>query len=60
MTTEMTQSMDEAERERVSRRSALQRLVTPEDVAACIQYLMGDQGRNVTGAILTVDAGATA
>jgi 3-oxoacyl-[acyl-carrier protein] reductase len=60
MTTDMTQSLDPAERERVARRSALNRLVTPEDVAESVLYLLGDAGRNVTGSVLTVDAGSTA
>jgi 3-oxoacyl-[acyl-carrier protein] reductase len=60
MATEMTQALDGAERERVARRSALQRLVAPEDVAESVLYLMSDAGRNVTGTVLTVDAGATA
>jgi 3-oxoacyl-[acyl-carrier protein] reductase len=60
MATEMTKTLDEAERERVVHRSALQRLVAPEDVAECVLYLMGDAGRNVTGAVFTIDAGATA
>jgi 3-oxoacyl-[acyl-carrier protein] reductase len=60
MQTEMTHAMSEADRERVARRSALQRLVGPDDVAQCVLYLLSDAGRNVTGAVLTVDAGATA
>jgi len=60
MSTEMTQAMSEADRDRVAHRAALQRLVTPEDVAESVLYLMGDAGRNVTGSVLTVDAGATA
>jgi 3-oxoacyl-[acyl-carrier protein] reductase len=60
MATEMTKTLDDAERERVARRSALQRLVAPEDVAECVHYLMSDAGRNVTGSVLTIDAGATA
>jgi 3-oxoacyl-[acyl-carrier protein] reductase len=60
MQTEMTQTMSEADRERVARRSALQRLAAPEDVAQCVLYLLSDAGRNVTGSVLTVDAGATA
>ena len=60
MTTEMTAGMSEADRERVVRRSALGRLATPQDVAQSVLYLMGDAGRNVTGAVLTVDAGGTA
>lgn len=60
MMTEMTQALDEAERARVARRSALQRLVGPEDVAASVLYLLSEAARNVTGTVLTVDAGATA
>jgi 3-oxoacyl-[acyl-carrier protein] reductase len=60
MLTEMTRSMGEADRARVARRSALKRLVTPEDVAESVLYLLSDAGRNVTGSVLTVDAGSTA
>ena len=60
MATEMTKDLDPEERERVARRAALQRLVTPQDVASSVLYLMGEAGRNVTGTVLTVDAGATA
>jgi 3-oxoacyl-[acyl-carrier protein] reductase len=60
MVTEMTKSLEGEDRERVARRAALQRLVTPGDVAASVLYLMSDAGRNVTGTVLTVDAGATA
>jgi 3-oxoacyl-[acyl-carrier protein] reductase len=60
MATEMTQTMDSTDRDRVARRAALQRLVTPADVAESVLYLMSEAGRNVTGAVLTVDAGATA
>jgi len=31
-----------------------------DDVAAMVEYLLGDGGRNVTGTVLTVDAGNTA
>ena len=60
MATEMTKDLPEDERDRVARRAALQRLVTPQDVAASVLYLMGEAARNVTGTVLTVDAGATA
>jgi 3-oxoacyl-[acyl-carrier protein] reductase len=60
METEMTRSLSEAHRERVARRSPLNRLVTPEDVADSILHLLGDAGRNVTGSVLTIDAGSTA
>jgi 3-oxoacyl-[acyl-carrier protein] reductase len=60
MVTEMTKALEGEDRERVARRAALQRLVTPDDVAESVLYLMSDAGRNVTGTVLTVDAGATA
>lgn len=58
--TEMTESMDEAQRERVAARSALRRLVAPEDVASAVAYLVSDKARNITGTVMTVDAGSTA
>lgn len=58
--TDMTQGMDEEERSRIARRSALKRLPDVEDVANGVAYLLGDTGKNVTGTVLTVDAGATA
>lgn len=60
MATEMTKELGADDRERVARRAALQRLVTPQDVAESVLYLLSEGGRNVTGAVLTVDAGATA
>ena len=58
--TQLTGGLDEAGRERVVARSALRRLADPADVAAMAAFLMGEGGRNVTGAVMTVDAGATA
>lgn len=58
--TEMTGALEGAARERVIRRSALRRLAAPEDIAAMAALLMGDGGRNITGAVMTVDAGSTA
>jgi 3-oxoacyl-[acyl-carrier protein] reductase len=60
METEMTQSMSEAQREKIARRSALRRLVDVDDVAHAVSYLMSDGASNVTGTVLTVDAGNTA
>ena len=42
------------------RRSALRRLADVEDVACAVEFLLGDKARNITGTVLTVDAGATA
>jgi 3-oxoacyl-[acyl-carrier protein] reductase len=58
--TDLTRSMGEADRAQVTRRSALRRLAEPCDVAAAVDYLLGEGARNVTGTVLTVDAGATA
>ena len=60
MTTEMTESMNDEQREKIARRSALRRLVDVDDVAHAVSYLMSDGARNVTGTVLTVDAGNTA
>jgi 3-oxoacyl-[acyl-carrier protein] reductase len=58
--TEMTQTMGESDKTRVANRSALQRLAEPKDVAEAVKFLMGESGRNVTGTVLTIDAGNTA
>ncbi len=58
--TEMTGGLEGSERERVIGRSALRRLAAPEDIAEIAAFLMGDGGRNITGSVMTVDAGATA
>jgi 3-oxoacyl-[acyl-carrier protein] reductase len=60
VTTEMTKEMDEGERAQIARRSALKRLVEPEDVAAAVEFLLSERARNITGIVLTVDAGNTA
>jgi 3-oxoacyl-[acyl-carrier protein] reductase len=44
----------------IAGRSALRRLPETEDVARMVEYLLGDGGRNVTGTVLTIDAGNTA
>jgi 3-oxoacyl-[acyl-carrier protein] reductase len=58
--TEMTESLDTAKREKIERRSALQRLASPDDVANAVEFLLSEKSRNITGTILTVDAGSTA
>ena len=54
--TELTKGLGDRGRER----SAPRRLPDPCDVAAMAAFLMGEGGRNITGAVMTVDAGATA
>jgi 3-oxoacyl-[acyl-carrier protein] reductase len=58
--TELTQSLSEAQRKRIAGRSALRRLPETEDVAGMVEYLLGEGGRNITGTVLTIDAGNTA
>lgn len=58
--TEMTRELGEGEREKIMRRSALRRLVTSEDVAGTVEFLLSDAANSITGTTLTVDAGNTA
>ncbi|SRR5579883_3376957 len=58
--TEMTSGLSEQDRDRVAKRSALRRLAEPSDVANAVEYLMSEKARNVTGTVITVDAGNTA
>ena len=58
--TDMTHGMGDEQREQVARRSALRRLAEVDDVADAVEFLLGDKARNITGTVLTVDAGSTA
>jgi 3-oxoacyl-[acyl-carrier protein] reductase len=58
--TEMTSVLTPEERERIARRSALRRLADPGDVASAIEFLLSDRAANITGTVITVDAGNTA
>jgi 3-oxoacyl-[acyl-carrier protein] reductase len=58
--TEMTQGLGDEQRQQVARRSALRRLPEIEDVANAVEFLLGDKAKNITGTVLTVDAGSTA
>jgi 3-oxoacyl-[acyl-carrier protein] reductase len=58
--TEMTRGLTEENREKIVRRSALRRLVEVGDVAAAVEYLLSGGARNITGTVITVDAGNTA
>ena len=60
METELTAGLGEEGRDQVRRRSALRRLAEVEDVAAMVEFLLGEGGRNITGAVMTIDAGNTA
>ena len=58
--TEMTHTLKDEHREQIIRRSALRRLVDVEDVANAVEFLLSDRAKNITGTVLTVDAGSTA
>ncbi|HEU0218368.1 MAG TPA: SDR family oxidoreductase [Stellaceae bacterium] len=58
--TAMTEGLDGGQREQIARRSALKRLAEIDDVANAVGFLMSDPARNITGTVLTVDAGGTA
>jgi 3-oxoacyl-[acyl-carrier protein] reductase len=58
--TELTQDLAPEQRQRIAGRSALRRLPEVDDVARMVEYLLGEGGRNITGSVLTVDAGNTA
>jgi len=58
--TEMTRGMTDQQREQIVRRSALKRLVDVEDVANAVEFLLSDGAKNITGTVVTVDAGNTA
>jgi 3-oxoacyl-[acyl-carrier protein] reductase len=58
--TEMTHGLTDSQREKIARRSALQRMPEPIDVARSVGFLLGDGGRNITGTVITIDAGNSA
>jgi 3-oxoacyl-[acyl-carrier protein] reductase len=60
MQTEMTEGMTQGQRDKIAGRAALKRLADVEDVANAVSFLMSDAARNITGTVMTVDAGNTA
>ncbi|WP_322514442.1 SDR family NAD(P)-dependent oxidoreductase [Rhodopseudomonas palustris] len=58
--TELTKGLAGDGRDKIAGRSALRRLPEVDDVARMVEYLLGDGGRNITGAVQTIDAGNTA
>src|SRR6202453_1594283 len=58
--TDMTHTLKDEHREQIIRRSALRRMVDVEDVANAVEFLLSDRAKNITGTVVTVDAGSTA
>jgi 3-oxoacyl-[acyl-carrier protein] reductase len=58
--TELTKGLKDEDRRRIENRSALRRLAEVDDVASAVEFLLSDQSKNITGTVLTVDAGSTA
>jgi 3-oxoacyl-[acyl-carrier protein] reductase len=58
--TEMTQELGVRQRDQLVRRSALRRLAEVEDVANAVEFLFGEKAKNITGTVVTIDAGSTA
>ena len=58
--TDMTQGLTDEHRDQIIRRSALKRLVDIDDIANSVDFLLSDKAKNITGTVLTVDAGNTA
>jgi len=58
--TEMTHELSDSQRQKIARRSALHRMPEPVDIARSVEFLLGEGGRNITGSVITIDAGNTA
>jgi 3-oxoacyl-[acyl-carrier protein] reductase len=58
--TDMTEGLQGQQKDQIVRRSALRRLAEIDDVANAVAFLISDAAKNVTGTVMTVDAGGTA
>ncbi len=58
--TEMTSMLNAEDKAKIAHRAALGRLATVDDVASAVGFLFADSASNITGTMITVDAGATA
>lgn len=60
VSTDLTAEMTGEQRAKIAHRSALGRLADAQDVANATEFLMSDRAKNITGTVITVDAGNTA
>lgn len=58
--TDLTAGLSDEQRQKIQRRSALRRLASVDDVANAVEFLLSEKARNITGTVITVDAGSTA
>jgi 3-oxoacyl-[acyl-carrier protein] reductase len=58
--TELTKDLSDQQRQRIASRSALRRPAETDGVARMVEHLLGEGDRNITGSVLTIDAGNTA
>jgi 3-oxoacyl-[acyl-carrier protein] reductase len=58
--TDMTESLQGEARAKIERRNSLRRMAEVSDVANMVDFLMSEKARNITGAVMKVDAGGTA
>ena len=58
--TDLIRSVDAKQRTKIAQRSALRRLAEVDDAADAVEFLLSDKAKNITGTVITVDAGATA
>lgn len=58
--TEMTQALDESQRDQIIRRTPVGRLGTTEDVVGLVQFLASSEAEFITGQTIAVDGGITA
>ena len=55
----MTNSISKDKLDRIRKRSPLNKLVDPSDVAGIVNYLLADRAKTITGTVFTIDAGST-
>ena len=60
VSSDMTSEMSDDQRQQLLRRTPLRRFAEVGDIADAVEFLLGEHARNITGTVLTVDAGSTA
>ncbi len=57
--TDMSQSLEDRQRQQIIRRTPLGRLGRPEDIVPWVRFLLSDQAKFATGQVFTIDGGAS-